>query len=218
MIRRLTHNKISLALHTLRDGAGRPLLLLHGLAGRSPEAVPEFAEPWPGPVHALDFTGHGASTVPSGGGYTAELLMADADMALRSTGPATLLGHGLGAYVALLVAGARAETVRGAILCDGPGLAGGGEEPGTTCVVQAAPAAPGGDPAPDPFALAELAGDLRPADYALGYAHLAAALSGLDRPLSVCARQRPPWLRAVAGEPGVADTVVTEALDHYGRL
>ncbi len=40
----------------------------------------------PGPIFALDFTGHGASTVPSGGGYTAEMLMADVDAALAELG------------------------------------------------------------------------------------------------------------------------------------
>ena len=74
------------------------------LAGRR---CPTTSTRWPGPVWALDFTGHGASTVPRGGGYTAEVLMADADAALAHLGPATVLGRGLGAYVALLLAGAR---------------------------------------------------------------------------------------------------------------
>ena len=55
-------------------GTGRPLLLLHGLGERSPTAVPDHLAAWPGPVWALDFTGHGASSVPRGGGYTAEML------------------------------------------------------------------------------------------------------------------------------------------------
>jgi pimeloyl-ACP methyl ester carboxylesterase len=57
--------------------------------------------------------------------------MADADTALRHLGRATLVGRGLGAYVALLLAGARPTGVRGAILRDGLGLAGGGPRPGT---------------------------------------------------------------------------------------
>ena len=77
----LQHSRISLALHRLRDAPGRPLLLLHGLGEQSPGECPDFAAAWPGPVHALDFTGHGASTVPVGGGYTAEVLLADADTA-----------------------------------------------------------------------------------------------------------------------------------------
>ena len=49
----------------------------------SPAAVPAYASAWPGRIMALDFTGHGASTLPSGGGYTAELVMADADIAIQ---------------------------------------------------------------------------------------------------------------------------------------
>ena len=52
--------------------------------------------------------------------------MADADAALAHLGPATVYGRGLGAYVALLIAGARPDLVRGAVLDDGPGLVGGG--------------------------------------------------------------------------------------------
>ena len=126
---RLRHSKIELALHRLRDGNGRPLLLLHGLGERSPAAPPAILAPWPGPVFALDFTGHGESTVPRGGGYTSECLMGDADTAISELGEVTLHGRGLGAWVALLAAGARPREVRGAILADGPGLAGGGSRP-----------------------------------------------------------------------------------------
>ena len=51
---------------------------------------------------------------------------ADVDAALAALEPQTLYGEGLGAYIALLTAGARPDRVRGAILADGPGLAGGG--------------------------------------------------------------------------------------------
>ncbi|MBI4932334.1 MAG: hypothetical protein HY828_00550 [Actinobacteria bacterium] len=93
----LTHYRVQLALHHLRDGAGRTLLLLHGLGEQSPTAVPDWAASWPGPVVALDFTGHGASTVPAGGGYSAEILLGDADIALAHLGEATVVGRGLGA-------------------------------------------------------------------------------------------------------------------------
>ena len=46
-------------LHELRAGAGRPLLLLHGLGERVPRRVPSYLDAWDGPVAALDFTGHG---------------------------------------------------------------------------------------------------------------------------------------------------------------
>jgi pimeloyl-ACP methyl ester carboxylesterase len=211
---RLRHSRAELALHRLRDGSGRPLLLLHGLGERTPEAAPSEILAWPGPIFGLDFTGHGASSVPRSGGYTAEGLMGDADTALRQIGQATLVGRGLGAYVALLLAGSRPGDVRGAILRDGLGLAGGGPSPGTPQIPF-----PNPDPAasgpPDPFALAELSCDVRPPDYAAAFLRQAIELSGLERPLSVCCAERPEWLAAVAGEPGALETSVDEALRHY---
>ena len=127
--RMLRHNRVDLALHELRPGDGRPLLLLHGLGERSPADVPSWLDGWTGPVAALDFTGHGESTIPTGGGYTAELLLADADAALAALGQATVFGRGLGAYIALQLAGARPTDVVGAVLDDGPGLAGGATFP-----------------------------------------------------------------------------------------
>jgi pimeloyl-ACP methyl ester carboxylesterase len=216
----LQHNRIRLALHALRGASGeagarmRPLLLLHGLGERAPQHAPVELVRWLGPIYALDFTGHGASTVPHGGGYTCEILMADADAALAHLGPCTLMGRGLGAYIALLAAGGRPQLVRGAILRDGPGLAGGGAGASTPFVpyVDASRPAP-----PDPFALVELAVDIRPPDYACVFARQAAQLSGLSRPLSVCASERPSWLAAVTAELGVESTNVREALDYYAQ-
>jgi pimeloyl-ACP methyl ester carboxylesterase len=216
MIRRIRHGKIDLALHALRDtGAGRPLLLLHGRGQRSPATVPDAVGAWPGPIFALDFTGHGASTVPKGGGYSVEILMADADHALAEIGAATLLGRGLGAYVALLLAGARPKEVRGAILCDGPGLSGGGPRPVTPTVVLPTDVGRG---APDPFALLELARDVRPPDYATSYVRQSLQLSEIERPISACGAERPDWLAAVIEEPGVAVTSLAEALAHYAGI
>jgi len=214
---RLRHAKVTLALHPLRGPQGpgaRPLLILHGRGEATRPRDAAAADSWPGAILGLDFTGHGASTLPRGGGYTAEILMADADAALAHLGPTTLLGRGLGAYVALLLAGARPELVRGAILCDGPGLAGGGSRPTTPSLPW--PAERGDGRAPDPFALVDLARDVRPPDYATSFARQVSQLSGLERPLSVCSIERPDWLRAVLEEPGVADTTLGEALAHYG--
>ena len=197
----LTHNRVELALHTLRAGPGLPLLLLHGLGERSPAEVPDAVAEWRGPITALDFTGHGASTVPVGGGYTAEILMADADAAIEHLGEATVVGRGLGAYVALLIAGARPRLVRGAVLADGPGLSGGPSSPTSQPVYSLEPVAT----TPDPYALAELGRDLRPPDYATAFSRLALQGSELEQPITVVARFRPSWLRAVAGEPGVGE-------------
>ena len=210
----LRHNRVSLALHELRAGPGPALLLLHGLGERSPERPPAELAAWPGPVFALDFTGHGESTIPAGGGYTAEVLMADADAALAQLGSATVLGRGLGAYVALMIAGGRPKAVRGAILCDGPGLDGGTPEPTAPDVTLPEPglAAP-----PDPFALAELSSDVRPPDYAASFARQASHLSGLEQPIAVCARARPAWLAAALAEPGVYEADLETALARHAR-
>ena len=207
----LTHNKIRLALHELRPGSGTPLLLLHGLGERSPSAAPDWSAGWTGPVVALDFTGHGESTVPRGGGYNAEILLADADVALAHLGTATVVGRGLGAYIALQLAGARPGSVHGAVLVDGAGMAGGtGGMTGLSVVSLDTVGT-----APDPYAMVELSRDLRPPDYATMFVRLAVQGSSLSEPISVAAVFRPPWLAAVVGEVGVADGSLEEALARY---
>jgi len=210
----LRHGKVDLALHRLRDGSGRPLLLLHGLGARSVDSTPPWAERWSGPIAALDFTGHGLSTIPRGGGYAAETLLADADIALAALGEATVVGRGLGAYIALQLAGARAESVRGTVLADGPGLTGGPVQPISMSffVVDERTTTP------DPYALMEMSRDLRPPDYATLFTRMAVEHSGLEEPITVSAVIRPPWLAAVAGEVGVASASIDDALATYQRL
>ena len=215
---KIQHGRIELALHRVRDGDGTQLLMLHGLGEQAEALLPAPFEAWTGPIYALDFTGHGRSTVPAGGGYTCELLVGDADRALSHIGPSALYGRGLGAYVALLLAGVRTDTIHGVILDDGPGLMGGGPESlppgsGVPNEVMTNPARMG--VAPDPFALLELSRDVRPPDYAVNFARFALERSLLDLPITVSATVRPPWLAAVAAEPGVADENLETALMRY---
>lgn len=211
-IERLHHGRTELALHELRAAAGRPLLLLHGLGERTPHTAPAWADAWPGAVWGLDFTGHGQSTVPHGGGYTAEMLMADADAAVGHLGAVTIVGRGLGGYIGLLVAGARAAEVHGIVVCDGPGLSGGGGQPGSPSL--AVPRS-GVGIAPDPFALIELARDMRPADYIANFVRFVLEGSPAADPVAVAATNRPEWLAAVAAEPGVVETGRDAALATY---
>lgn len=207
----LRHNKARLALHALRPGSGRPLLLLHGLGEQTPVREPPFVAMWPGPVHGLDFTGHGSSTKPAGGGYTAEILMADVDAALAHLGASTVLGRGLGAYIALLIAGGRPDAVRGVILADGPGLVGGGIRPGSPYVLTVED----GPGTPDPYARFELSRDVRPPDYAQEYVRQAVQWSGLERPIAVTTVTKPEWIEAVIAEPGVVETDLRSALELF---
>ncbi len=210
----LQHNKITLALHELgsatADESCPPLLLLHGLGEQTQMPAPPWDQ-WPGGIFGLDFTGHGQSTVPAGGGYTCEILMSDVDIALAHLGPCTVLGRGLGAYVGLMVAGARPDLVRGVVLADGPGIRGGGSEPTSATWLD-----PGDNDgmSPDKLALAELSNDLRPPDYATSFVHLLMALSDMEAPLVVTAKNRPSWLAAVANEPGV---ILEESANAYQR-
>ena len=213
----LTHNHMRLALWELRPGTGRPLLLLHGLGERTTEDALEAVTSWPGPVHGLDLTGHGGSDVPKGGGYYCEILMADADAALAALQPdgggpgVTVVGRGLGGYVALLIAGARPDILLGAVIADGTGLYGGG--PGPTSPVLYRPEQDGSTP--DPVALVELAIDVRPPDYARTFAWQASALSGLQTAIAVTAVNRPPWLAEVAAQPGVVESDLSSALELF---
>jgi len=206
----LQHNKVQLALHELRGGEGRPLLHLHGLGERTPDALPPHLSAWRGPVWGLDLTGHGASSIAAGGGYFCEVLMADVDIALAHLGVVTIYGRGLGAYVGLLAAGGRAEQVQGAILADGPGLAGGGPWPGSPSVATAVSAPPPGG-TPDPWAIHELTRDIRPPDYAATFARQASTRSGLDTAIAVVGVNRPPWLEGVLAELGVIECTLDEA-------
>jgi pimeloyl-ACP methyl ester carboxylesterase len=213
----LTHGRVKLALHELRGGDGPTLLLLHGVAEHSPSSIPSWATSWTAAVHALDFTGHGASTRPRGGGYTAELMMADVDAAVARLGPVTIVGRGLGGYIALLIAGSRGELIRGIVIADGPGLDGGPTGFTSTAVVTIDDGRELAAHEPDPFAVAELSRDVRPPDYAATFARRTLEASLVDPAIIVSARSNPHWLDAVAREPGVQRMSLPDAVAHFSK-
>ncbi len=185
--------RLDLEVHTLAERPGTPLLLLHGLFGSSADWG-DIASTWPGPVRGLDFAGHGGSAWTKGGAYYPELFVADADAVLGRLGSAYVAGAGLGAYVALLLAGARPNAVPAALLLPGNGLDGGGAAPnwarGSEYLLQASSTEPatGYDPM-----VRTLGGDPRPPDYARAYADAASNLLLVED-----GSARPPWWEAVS--------------------
>jgi len=210
---RLRHARIELELHELSPRSGPALLLLHALGGSSADWA-EAAAQWPGRVYALDFSGHGRSQWVHGGVYLPEQLAGDADAALAHTGPAAVAGAGLGAYVALLLAGARREQVRAALLMPGRGLHGGGAEPNfdRPVLTSLTPAAhadlpPGCDPL-----LCALELDPRPPAYAERFAAAACRLL-----LRADGSPLPPWWEAVRSAP-TAESIDGDARQALARL
>lgn len=97
------------------QGAGPPLVLVHGSWGSGAEwasVMPALAERFR--VIAYDRRGHGASTCPPGQGSVREDA---ADLAALidglGLGPAWVVGNSFGGSIALRMAGARPELVRG---------------------------------------------------------------------------------------------------------
>jgi pimeloyl-ACP methyl ester carboxylesterase len=212
----LRHGRINLALHELATGdTSLPrLLLLHGLGESTPTVVPVgIKDSWRGPIWGLDFCGHGQSDIAPGGGYSCEILMADVDTALRHLGPCLVLGSGLGGYVALLTAGAAPERVLGVIVQGGPGLAGGGVRPGSETIL--VPASIGSGGTPDPWALMELAIDVRPPNYVTSFVRQYVGVASSETPVSICTAARPAWLASVVEEYGVVEASLSEALDGF---
>jgi pimeloyl-ACP methyl ester carboxylesterase len=101
---------------------GPPIVFLHGVTGRWQTWLPvmtAFAAGWR--LYALDFRGHGRSG-RAPGAYRAVDYAADviAFLRRRVEQPAVLIGHSLGAIVAIAVAADAPEAVRAAVLEDPP--------------------------------------------------------------------------------------------------
>lgn len=201
IVRHVRHGRVDLSVRITGADAGGPrVLLLHALYGSSADWS-ETAAAWPGPVLALDFSGHGDSDWLVGRGYSPEGFAAEADAVLAwlaDDQPLHLAGAGVGAYVALLLAGARPDRVPGALLLPGAGLAGGGAlprdvDPRTDAAwleaVGGTPERAPGQPGPDPV-VARCSWDVRPSDYAEAFARAAGPLLVAD------VADPPPWLRA----------------------
>lgn len=209
--RRIPHGDIELALHELRGhesgAANAPrLLLAHELGGSSRDWFTRDAaafDAWPGAILAIDLAGHGESDARPGGAYTPELCAGDVDAALAVVGPCYLAGAGLGAYVCLLVAAARRDLVPAALLLPGAGLAGGGALPDVGGGHDVPGASRRSHGEADPLTRA-CAFDIRPVDYAQGFAAAARVLL-----LARGVEPGPPWWDAVLGTPGVR-TVATD--------
>ncbi|MFQ5665398.1 MAG: alpha/beta hydrolase [Candidatus Binatia bacterium] len=186
----IRHGRVTLKLHVLAQRESSPVLLLHALFGSSAE-WDHAAALWPGPLYALDFSGHGCSGWLVGGGYYPELLAGDADAALAKIGSAAVAGAGLGAYVALLLAGARPDLVHAALLLPGAGLTGGGAVPDfTSGFAHLESTTHGHELSYDPKTRA-LDLQVRPADYAASFARSARRLLFLED-----GQARPPWWEA----------------------
>ena len=195
---RVVHGRVALEVAVLSPPPSPtpvgvpPLLLLHGLFGSSADWAEGRAE-WPAAIYALDFSGHGRSRRVKGGAYTPELLAGDADAVLEEIGGVALAGAGIGAYVALLVAGARPDLVCAALLLPGLGLEGGGPQPLFEQPLPGLETRVAGEPEGgrhDPL-VRQLSWDVRPPDYARAFADGASRLlfAGDGTP-------RPPWWEA----------------------
>jgi pimeloyl-ACP methyl ester carboxylesterase len=112
-------------LHTVRQGAGSPIVFIHGLGTSSATwatCMARLADRHL--VIAVDLLGHGASPVPDHPDeYTRDRALADIDDLLGELDePPVLVGHSLGGYLALAHAATRPAASRGIVVINtGPG-------------------------------------------------------------------------------------------------
>jgi pimeloyl-ACP methyl ester carboxylesterase len=117
-------------LNALERGAGETCLLLHGWLDHA-HSFDRLAPLLPGRTVALDFRGHGDSDwAPAAAFYHFVEYIADLDAVLDQTGATRIVGHSMGASVALLYAAARPGRLKHLALLDSaPLVIGAGEVP-----------------------------------------------------------------------------------------
>lgn len=119
----LVTNGISVRYYA--GGEGEPLLLLHGLAGSAGnwvELLPDLVQRHR--VLAVDLPGHaGSARAPRGTRMNDFAAVAAAVLAAEAEGPALVAGHSFGGLVAVRLAQARPELVRGLLLVAPAGIA-----------------------------------------------------------------------------------------------
>jgi pimeloyl-ACP methyl ester carboxylesterase len=113
-------------LNTVRRGSGDPIVFIHGMgtAASTWDACAEaLADRYL--TIAVDLPGHGASPCPDErAAFTRDAALDDLDLILAELdGPAVLVGHSLGGYLALAHAATRPNLARGIVVLNtGPGF------------------------------------------------------------------------------------------------
>ena len=111
-----------LTLNYIEGGAGAPMVLLHGLTSQKLQwypVLPELTQSWH--VYAPDLRGHGKTGHAPDEHYGNGDYARDVIAFLKQIGePAVLMGHSLGAMVAIVAAAQYPEGARAAILLDPP--------------------------------------------------------------------------------------------------
>lgn len=113
-------------LNTVRRGSGDPIVFIHGLgtaASTWDACATALADRYT--TVAIDLPGHGDSPCPEDpDAFSRDAALDDIDAVLADLdGPAVLVGHSLGGYLALAHAATRPNVVRGIVVLNtGPGF------------------------------------------------------------------------------------------------